>query len=370
MHITELKLTNFKNYEYVDVSFSSGYNLITGNNGEGKTNLLDAIYLLCMTKSFFQYSDKNMVSLGRDFFRVEGHFNPSEEMVKVVCKFKIDGGKAFEVDDKLIRKYSSFIGKIPVVMISPNDIQLIEKGSEERRKFIDISICQVFPQYLVTLNNYNKVVKLRNTLLKQLNRGESKQHDLAEYYAEQMATYAVEIIASRREFSTQLSQKYLEVYNSITEGKEAVSCSYHPNIDGTKSEILTQILQVYQKDLVLEYTTKGIHRDDIEFYIKDTPVKRIGSQGQIKSAIFAAKLAQYQWLSEQKNSLPILLLDDIFDKLDHNRVGNVLQMIDSDQYGQIFITDTYESRNTEILSYLHKSVRHIHIDQGQLHVRV
>ena len=183
MCIRKLKLTNFKNYEYVDVTFSDGYNLITGNNGEGKTNLLDAVYMLCMTRSFFQYSDKNLIRIGQDFFRVEGHFDHLDEQLKVVCKYKAEGGKVFEVDDKVIRRYSAFIGKLPVVMISPNDIQLIEKGSEERRKFIDVSICQVDPHYLTTLNNYNKVIKLRNTLLKQINRGESSQHDLAEYYA-------------------------------------------------------------------------------------------------------------------------------------------------------------------------------------------
>ena len=185
-----------------------------------------------------------------------------------------------------------------------------------------------------------------------------------------MADYCVEIIDRRNKFTTQLSSKYESVYKQITEGKEPASCAYLPNVSGSKSDIYDTICKAYRKDLILEYTTCGVHKDEIEFFVKGTPVKKIGSQGQIKSAIFAAKLAQYQWLRDQKDSLPILLLDDIFDKLDHSRVGNVLQLIDTENYGQIFISDTYESRNTDLLSYLHKSVRHLHIEQGQLHVRV
>jgi len=368
LHISKLKLTNFKNYSFADISFSSGYNLITGKNGEGKTNLLDAIYFLCMTKSYFHYSEKNVVKLDANFFRIEGHFEDSNES-KVVCKYRLDGGKVFEVNDKEIGRYSHYIGTFPVVMIAPNDIHLIEEGSEERRKFIDTSICQVDMHYLQALNAYNKLLKQRNSILRQINRNQSGQYDLVDYYTQQMATLCVDIIAKRAEFTTQVSAGFDRIYDTITESREVAGCNYFPNVKGTEVEIISEFKAALRKDLILERTTRGIHRDDLEFLLHGEPVKRIGSQGQIKSAIFAAKLAQYQWLSEKKAELPILLLDDIFDKLDHDRVGKVLQLIDTADYGQIFITDTYADRNREILSYLHKPVSQYQVEAGGIHVR-
>lgn len=356
MYIARIKLTNFKNYAFGDATFSKGYNLITGKNGQGKTNLLDSIYLLCMTKSYFQFSEKNVVRHSEDFFRVEGIFNESDHDLKVVCKYRSGVKKHFEIDDKGIGKYSDFIGRFPVVMVTPNDIHLIEEGSDERRKFMDITICQHDHLYLKELNQYNKILLQRNSLLKQINRGQASRMDLVDYYAEQLAQLAYNISLKRMAFTAEVSKNYTEIYNHLTDGEEPASCAYLPNVSGSVEEILLMINEDIRKDLILERTSRGVHKDEIEFLLRSLPVKKTGSQGQIKSAIFSAKLAQYQWLRDKKQVLPLLLLDDIFDKLDHDRVGRLLSFIDQPGYGQIFITDTYDERLIGILPNLHKEV--------------
>lgn len=366
MHISRIKLTNFKNYTYGEAVFSPGYNLITGKNGQGKTNLLDGIYLLCMTKSYFQFSEKNVVRHGEDFFRVEGSFTTADEELKVVCKYRYGAQKKFEVDDKEVRRYSSFIGRLPVVIVVPYDIQLIEEGSEERRKFMDITICQHDQLYLSELSQYNKLLMQRNALLRQINRGEAAGMDMVDYYAEQLAKLAFSISAKRHTFAAEISRDFDEVYNYLTDGAESAACNYLPNVSGDVETILAQINESRRKDLVLERTSRGIHRDDIEFLLRGLPVKKIGSQGQIKSSIFSAKLAQYQWLSRKKDVLPLLLLDDIFDKLDHDRVGRLLRLIDGPGYGQIFITDTYQERLKRLLPLMHKEVAIFNIEGDRI----
>lgn len=364
MYLEKIKLTNFKNYVTANVDFSKGFNIITGNNGQGKTNILDAIYLLCMTKSYFQYSERNLIRFDEDFFRVDGDFQINDSKVNVVCKFKFPSSKSFLVDDKEIRKYSGFIGKFPVVMIAPGDIQLIEEGSEERRKFLDISICQGNRTYLDGLNKYNKLLKQRNSLLKQINRENRNPDELLEFYNEEMASLASMIHEERVVFTNEVNVLYNEIYEKITEGKEEVNCIYLPDGTGSRESFLQNFQSSYKKDLILERTTRGIHKDDMEFMLRGQPVKKVGSQGQIKSTIFAAKLAQYHWLRKIIGTSPILLLDDIFDKLDHQRVTSLLKMIDDESYGQIFITDTYSERITNILPALQKKSFSFHISEG------
>ena len=367
MYLEKIILTNFKNYIASEVQFANGFNIITGNNGQGKTNLLDAIYLLCMTKSYFQYSEKNLIKFDQDFFRVDGSFYLHEERINVVCKYKLPATKSFIVNDKEVRKYSLFIGRLPAVMIAPGDIQLIEEGSEERRKFIDISICQGNREYLESLNRYNKILKQRNSLLKQINREGRSHDDLLDYYNVEMASISAHIVEVRRVFTDEINIIYREIYEHITSGKEEVNCLYLPDCEGSKEDFIKAYQASYKKDVILERTTRGIHKDDLEFIIRSQPVKKTGSQGQIKSTIFAAKLAQYHWLKKIIGTKPILLLDDIFDKLDHHRVTNLLKIIDSDEYGQVFITDTYSERISTILPELQKRSVSFTINEGEVH---
>lgn len=364
MFIKNLKLNNFKNYEKADLEFSPGFNILTGNNGQGKTNLLDAIYLLCMTKSYFQYQERNLVKFEESFFKVEGTFYQDTHKSQVLCKFQMPGSKSFQLEGKEVRRYADFIGRFPVVIIAPNDIQLIEEGSEERRRFIDISICQSNREYLDALSKYQKLTKQRNSLLKQINMQGKPQSELLEYYNDKMASLCEIIYAIRAEFTSEISAMFHESYQTITDGSEDATCAYLPDVKGSKSDFLEAFRAAYPKDQVLERTTRGIHRDDLEFILNNQPVKKTGSQGQIKSAIFAAKLSQFQWIRKHNNSKPILLLDDIFDKLDHHRVTRILKIIDSEAYGQTFITDTYAGRISDILPHLTKDSALFHIESG------
>lgn len=366
MYLSRLELFNFKNYERLSVEFSDGINIFTGNNGQGKTNLLDAVYLLCMTKSYFQYSEKNLVRFGQDFFRVTGVLNKNSTPYKIDCKFRLPSAKSFSKDDKEIRKYAGFIGSFPVVMIAPADIQLIEEGSEDRRKFMDISICQTDAAYTEDLNKYNKLLKQRNGLLKSINQHQSYQKELLDVYNEEMARLSVTIVTSRKKFAEEMALLYREIYSKLSNDAEKVQMAYKPDCEGGQDDFLELYQRNFQKDTILERTTHGIHRDDLEFFLGDQPVKKIGSQGQIKSTIFAAKLSQYQWLRSITHTLPILLLDDIFDKLDHSRVTSLMKIIDGADYGQIFITDTYRERVVSILPHLNKPSFSFFIQQGQV----
>ncbi len=366
VYLENLQLIQFKNYEKLEVGFSEGINIFTGNNGQGKTNLLDAIYLLCMTKSYFQYSEKNLILFNHDFFRVKGIFVKNGSRIAIDCKYRLPNNKSFQKDDKEIRKYAAYIGSLPVVMITPADIQLIEEGSEERRRFLDVSICQVDPFYTESLNKYNKFLKQRNSLLKAMNQQQSSENNLLDIYDQEMARLSVIITEYRQRFVTEMAGLYENLYSELSGGVEKVEMMYKPDTSGSQEDFINMFRQNLRKDILLERTTHGIHRDDVEFILDNMTVKKIGSQGQIKSTIFAAKLSQYQWLRHATHTKPILLLDDIFDKLDHDRVTNLMKIIDSDVYGQIFITDTYKERVRSILPDLSKPSHSFSIKHGQL----
>jgi len=364
--IESIELTNFKNYERSSATFSSGFNIITGNNGQGKTNMLDGIYLLCMTKSYFQYSEKNLVRFDEDFFRIDGYFSRKGTRNRVVCKYKLPGSKSISIDDKDVKKYSSVIGRFPAVIIAPGDINLIEEGSEERRKYLDIAICQGNSSYLEELNKYNKLLKQRNSLLKKINSEQRNQDELLDFFNEEMAIISVSVQSARKKFAEEIEEGYNDIYNKISGGNEAVSFKYLPDCDGDKDAFIRLYQQNLKKDIILERTTHGIHKDDIEFMLEGQPVKRVGSQGQIKSTIFAAKLSQYNWIKKAAGTKPILLLDDIFDKLDHLRVTSLLKLLDSEEYGQVFITDTYSERITSIIPQLQKNFASFQINKGNI----
>jgi len=312
----------------------------------GKTNLLDAIYYLCMCKSNFGIADRLIVQDTTEFFRIEGQFLKEKKPFKVVAKVQPRKKKEIELNGVVHPKLAEHIGLFPVVMITPFDIELAMDGSEVRRKFLDNSLAQIDRVYLNALLQYNRLLRQRNAALKSFSRG-NVDHALLDTLDEQMLTPATTIIEKRTAFCTDFLPIFQDYYKTISNEQEVVDCQY-------RSQLLSQDLKelLYQnreKDIYLQRSTVGIHKDDLVFLIKEKPLKKFASQGQLKSFILALKLAQYHLVKVRKGNLPILLLDDIFDKLDNNRVQQLLSLLFERNFGQIFFTDTHEKRLLELL---------------------
>lgn len=353
MYLQALKLTNFKNYTAQTLLFSEHLNCFVGQNGMGKTNVLDAIYYLCMCKSHFKTSDRNIVRHETDFFRLEGNFviSTSEkqpQIDKVVAKVQPRKRKDFERNQATYDRLSEHIGCFPVVMIAPDDTLMAMEGSEERRRFLDNTLCQLDNQYLSNLIHYNKVLSQRNKLLKQMAEARTFDEILVQSYDVQLCSPAIYIHQKRKEWMLAFEPIFKSYYAQISGNKEEVNCIYQSKL--TDNDFAQLLADNIEKDRILQRTTVGVHKDDLKFIFNDVAVKQFASQGQLKSYILALKLAQYELLRQQKGMAPILLLDDIFDKLDENRVEQLLELlIHKKEFGQIFITDTHENRVTEIV---------------------
>jgi DNA replication and repair protein RecF len=353
LYLQALKLTNFKNYESQILLFSKHLNCFVGQNGMGKTNLLDAIYYLCMCKSHFKTSDKHITKHKEDFFRLEGNFvsgNTKEttKVDKIIAKVQARKRKEFEWNQAVYDRLSDHIGRFPVVMIAPDDTLMAMEGSEERRRFLDNTLCQLDNQYLTHLMHYNKVLSQRNKLLKQFAETRTFDKILVQSYDAQLLPSANYIHQKRQEWMDNFEPIFVDYYNQISGEREAVKCIYQSKLSETDFETLLD--ESRDKDRILQRTTTGIHKDDLKFVFNDVPVKQFASQGQLKSYILALKLAQYELLRQEKEVAPILLLDDIFDKLDESRVQHLLELlIQKKEFGQVFITDTHENRVTEII---------------------
>lgn len=334
MILQQLSIINFKNIAQADLSFSDNINCFLGNNGMGKSNLLDAIYYLSFCKSFTHVVDSQNIRHGEEFFMLQGVYERNEMPEVLSCGIRKRQKKSFKRNKKEYSRLSDHIGFAPLVMVSPDDITLIQGGSEERRRFIDMVISQWDKPYLDTLIRYNKALEQRNTLLRQ----EVSDPMLYEIWEEQMAHAATIIYDTRNRFLNEFIPVFNRFYNLISNGNEQVGLSYRSHM--SDGNLLQQLADTRSRDLILGYTTKGIHRDDMEMTLDEYPMKRIGSQGQCKTYLIALKLAQYDFLAHNGNTTPILLLDDLFDKLDSERVERIMQLVSSDIFGQIFITDT------------------------------
>jgi DNA replication and repair protein RecF len=348
MQLQKIKLLNFKNYEDEQFVFNHKLIAISGNNGVGKTNLLDAIYYSCLGKSHATASDKNVARQSTDFFRLEASFIDNDVACKIVLKVKPGHVKEIEVDNMKITKLSEHIGKVPIVMISPDDVHLLLQGNEERRAFFNNIIVQYDKSYIDHLALYNRLLKQRNALLKDFQDKKYYDYDLLWILTQRMETPAKYINQKRRLLAEQLLPFFYQNYNSISEGKEACDLSYVSQLD--TGDFLHLSDYALEKDRATGRTSIGIHKDEILFAINDQPLKEYGSQGQLKTFIFALKLSQLNILSANTNSKPILLLDDIFDKLDPSRVQHLIELIQSDSFGQVFITDTHKGRVEQILN--------------------
>ncbi len=364
MHLLVLKLTNFRNYEFQELKFSPHLNLIAGLNGMGKTNLLDAVYYLCMGKSHFTGTDRNVVRHKEDFFRLEGQFFLNKKEEKIVAKVQPGKLKVFEKNDIPYERLADHVGLLPVVFKAPDDTALALEGSEERRRFLDNTLCQVDQQYLWHLMQYKKVLQNRNALLKQFAEQRSFEPALLEVYDQQMNEPANYIFEKRKEFIETFEPKFNEFYQIICDGKEQVKCTYRSQL--SENSFFDKIKNAVEKDRVLQRTTVGIHKDDLQFKMDDRPLKVFASQGQLKSFVLSLKLAQYDCLKTEKEITPILLLDDLFDKLDDRRVKHLLELLVKGDFGQVFITDTHPERSEEIAKHFGSDYEKFIIANGSL----
>lgn len=364
MYLQQLSVVNFKNYAEAGLTFSEGVNVFTGNNGAGKTNLLDAIHYLSLCKSYFNPIDSQQIKQGTDFFIITGNFNKNDRKETVACAVKRNQKKQFKRNKKDYQRLADHIGLLPLVMVSPYDISIIIEGSEERRKFIDNVISQTDNLYLDELIIYNKVLANRNALLKQIADTARYDPGLLEVLDEQLIVSGTRIFEKRKVFMETFTEIFNKHYRFLSDDAEQVELVY-------ESQLLQQDFTILlktgiERDRVLERTTAGIHKDDLQFAIHGMPMKKFGSQGQQKSFLIALKLAQYSFLDKQNGFKPILLLDDIFDKLDDHRVTKLMQMISNHDFGQVFITDTNVNRVKNIFSEIGVEIRLFKVKGGEI----
>lgn len=313
----------------------------------GKTNLLDAIYYLAVGKNYNGIPDAYLAQHDADFFRLEGRFLIREKNEKIVVKVIPRKKKVLERNDVAYDRISEHLGLIPIVYIAPDDTTIVREGSEIRRRFLDNTLSQINRRYLQHLITYNRILKQRNALLKQMAENQTFNSSLVRTYNEQMTEPALYLFKERQGFVDQFNEVLVKVVNRLSSEQESVSCEYKSSL--MEADLQSQLLAAEEKDRLLARTTVGVHKDDLQFRLEELPLKRFASQGQLKTFVLALKLAQYDLLKTEKKELPLLLLDDIFDKLDRSRVENLLGYIQQHNFGQVFITDTHPGRIVSIL---------------------
>jgi DNA replication and repair protein RecF len=358
MYLSNLSLLNFKNISQADLELSNRVNCFLGDNGQGKTNLLDAIYHLSYTKSFFNSIDSQNVMFDESLYVIQGAVKNEQDEYKLYCGLKKGEKKIFKKNKKIYKKLADHIGFFPVVMITPYDINLILEGGETRRRFFDALIAQFDKNYLLELLQYNKLLKQRNAFLKT----NTSSSDLLEVYDDQMIEKAQSIHQSRKNFIDEFKPIFNKFYQDISSNKEVVDLDYQSALHENSMKELFTLNRT--KDQLIGHTSSGIHRDDFLFSINRNPLKKFGSQGQQKTYLIALKLAKFEYIKLKKNVNPVLLLDDIFDKLDDHRVGYILNLIEKNNLGQTFITDTSKEKIPQILSNLNIESNLFWIENG------
>lgn len=348
LHLNKITLTQFKNYPTASFQFTERITGICGLNGRGKTNLLDAVYYLCFTKSYFSKSDQLNVQFNADGFRIEGDLTQTisdknfKEDFNIVSIFRGAGKKEVLVNDVPYEKFSSHIGKFPCVMVAPDDIEMITGGSEQRRRFIDTVLSQMDANYLQQLIIYNKILLQRNSLLKSFAEQKNRDMQLLQVLDEQLIQPGKEIHKKRKDFLSRLIPLAKDFYLQIAHNNEAIDLNYESQLnENTFEELLGRSRE---RDIFSQRSNTGIHKDDLGSQLNEKPFKAIASQGQKKSMLFALKLAEFEMLKENKGFAPLLLLDDVFEKLDDQRMQNLLQWVCVNNESQVFITDTHYER--------------------------
>lgn len=398
MHLERISLTQFKSYDSATFRFSPRVNCLTGPNGSGKTNLLDAIYFLSLTKSAFTSQDANSIRHDTEFMLIDGLFRvseagvPIEELEEQIAElhhlsahedplayanpqFPIRNPKSVQItvslqrgqrkavlhDKKPYERLSEHIGRFPVVLAAPNDTDLVREGSDERRKFFDGVLSQLNPAYLTALLHYNQLLQQRNSLLRQFAERHYLDDDLLDVYSEPLVERALELYTFRREFLSRFLPIFQKHYANLSESREAVDIGYESEVGS--DDFRREFRLTRQRDVAAQRTTRGAHRDDFEFEINGFPLRKFGSQGQQKSFVVALKLAQFELLTEEKGVRPLLLLDDIFDKLDEQRIQKLIAMMADGTFGQIFLTDARPDRTEELLAGLPVEVAYLRIGE-------
>ena len=352
MFIKNLKLFNFKNHSEKSFDFSPEINCFVGNNGAGKTNFLDALHYLSMAKSFLGNLDAQNILHESDFFAIEAEIQGEEKNDIIKVQLPKEGKKIIKKNDKTYERIADHIGFLPSVMISPYDANLISDGSESRRKFLDAMISQTDSDYLFALIQYQKTLQQRNALLKYFAKNRTFDLDSLEIYNEPLTKFGTQIFEKRQRFVASILPTIQHFYEIISKGNEKVTVIYESNLNEQNfEEILSENLE---KDRVLTYTSRGIHKDDLRFEMNGNLIKKFGSQGQQKSFLIALKLAQIKRIKDITNKNPILLLDDIFDKLDDNRVSQLIELVNQQNFGQIFITDTHRERTESVVKRINE----------------
>lgn len=366
MHLKSLTVVNFKNIREAAVEFSPRLNTFIGNNGAGKTNVLDALYALSFSKSFFNTSDLMNVTHDENWFMLQGKYHRDEQEETVVYGYQNGQKKQLKRNGKLYKRLADHIGLFPLVMVSPSDSNLVLGGSEERRKFMDGVISQYNSAYLEGLIRYNRILIQRNNLLKQVGPGGRPDEEMMEVYNGELVRYGEEIHRHRSGFVKNLIPVFQQYYTFIAGGHEEVGLEY---LSGLSSKPFEELLrESVSADNALQFTTEGVHKDDLTLTIEGYPLKKTGSQGQQKTYLVALKLAQYEFIRKLSGIKPILLLDDIFDKLDRERVEQIVTMVAGDQFGQIFITDTNRDHLASILREITPDYRIFRVTGGNMNL--
>ena len=357
--LKSLNILNYRNIREASLEFSSKLNCFVGLNGQGKTNVLDAIYLLSFTKSAYTSQDSLNITHGEDMAMVQGVYDE----FTISCGLRRGVKKQFRKDKKDYPRLLDHIGLIPLVMVCPADHQLIEEGSDERRRFMDVVIGQRNRKYLDCLANYNALLKQRNALLKQYADAATPPDDLLEVLEWQMIEPAEYIFRARTEFFSEFEPYFAEVYKVISGSAETPALHYISQLQNR--ELREAYIKTRQRDLILGWTSQGPHKDDLEMKLGEYPLKQVGSQGQQRTFVLAMKLAQALYLADTTGEAPILLLDDIFDRLDSERVERIVAMVQGEQFGQIFITDTDRQHLSEIIQP-GPDAKIFHVENGQI----
>lgn len=366
MILKQISILNYKNLEQVDLAFSPNMNCFIGQNGMGKTNLLDAVYYLSFCKSATNPIDSQNMMHNQDFFVIQGFYQTElGDVEEVYCGMKRRQKKMFKRNKKEYSRLSDHIGFIPLVMVSPSDAELISGGSEERRRFMDVVISQYDKEYLEALIRYNKALQQRNTLLK---AEQEPDEELLSVWEEMMAATGEVVYRKRCEFINEFIPTFQTFYSHISQNQEQVNLTYQSH--ASQGNLLQLIQEHRVKDRIMGYSLKGVHKDDLVMQIGEYPIKREGSQGQNKTYLIALKLAQFDFLRRTgSNTTPLLLLDDIFDKLDASRVEQIVKLVAGDKFGQIFITDTNREHLDKIMQKIEGDYKVFSVENGRIQER-
>lgn len=364
--LEKIIISDFRNIAFSELQFSGRLNCVCGDNGQGKTNLLDAVYYLSMTKSAFAPTDRYCVRHGCDSFSLSGVYRMEDGLrSRFIITSSSDGTKTLRRDDRQIARLSSHIGTIPVVMVSPQDYSLVDEGGDQRRRFVNSVLSQLDPEYLAGIQRYNRALVQRNRILKE----PSVDASLLDILDLQMDATAYHIAAKRRKFAAEILGRIADYYRRLSGGAEEVGVEYRsdlfPDSAGEPVSLADILGKSRDKDMILKYTTRGVQRDDFIFTMGGYPIRKCGSQGQQKSFLVALKLAQYDIMKTSCGFAPTLLLDDVFDKLDFSRTGNLLKIVSDSGYGQIFITDTNRERLEGVVSTLASDVAYFNARGGE-----